>query len=81
LYSNDQPGAIIAIILLGQVLKLSNRQQSFKTTVVVECTVTRRRFPVGASPTRQPLQPKATGAVMEDDALIEIETLTIIRGR
>ena len=25
----------------------------------------RRRFPVGASPTRQPLQPEATGAVME----------------
>ena len=29
------------------------------------CAVTRRRFPVGASPTRQPLQPEATGAVME----------------
>src|ERR1700736_6016331 len=27
--------------------------------------VTRRRFPVGASPTRQPLQPEATGAGME----------------
>src|SRR5258705_9871327 len=27
--------------------------------------VTRRRFPVGASPTRQPLQPEATGAAME----------------
>jgi len=25
----------------------------------------RRRFPVGASPTRQPLQPEAIGAVME----------------
>jgi hypothetical protein len=25
----------------------------------------RRRFPVGAKPTRQPLQPEATGAVME----------------
>jgi hypothetical protein len=25
----------------------------------------RRRFPVGVSPTRQPLQPEATGAVME----------------
>jgi hypothetical protein len=25
----------------------------------------RRRFPVGANPTRQPLQPEATGAVME----------------
>ena len=29
------------------------------------CAVTRRRFSVGASPTRQPLQPEATGAVME----------------
>src|SRR5476651_720076 len=26
----------------------------------------RRRFPVGARPTRQPLQPEATGAVMEE---------------
>ena len=31
----------------------------------VVCAVTRRRFPVGASPTRQPLQPEAIGAVME----------------
>src|SRR5437660_10922559 len=29
------------------------------------CAVERRRFPVGVSPTRQPLQPEATGAVME----------------
>src|SRR3982074_1007276 len=29
------------------------------------CVVTRRRFPVGASPSRQPLQPEAAGAVME----------------
>src|SRR6266446_2744663 len=29
------------------------------------CAVTRRRFPVGASPTRQPLQPEATGAATE----------------
>ena len=29
------------------------------------CAVRRRRFSVGASPTRQPLQPEATGAVME----------------
>src|SRR6266508_7013680 len=32
---------------------------------VLACAVKRRRFPVGASPTRQPLQPEATGAVME----------------
>src|SRR5215475_9224015 len=29
------------------------------------CAVRRRRFPVGASPTRRPLQPEAIGAVME----------------
>jgi hypothetical protein len=29
------------------------------------CAVERRRFPVGESPTRQPLQPEAIGAVME----------------
>ena len=29
------------------------------------CAVRRRRVPVGASPTRQTLQPEATGAVME----------------
>jgi hypothetical protein len=29
------------------------------------CAVQRRRFPVGASPTRRTLQPEATGAVME----------------
>src|SRR5256885_16833446 len=30
------------------------------------CAMERRRFPVGARPTRQPLQPEATGAVMEE---------------
>jgi hypothetical protein len=29
------------------------------------CALERRRFPVGANPTRQPLQPEAIGAVME----------------
>src|SRR6266852_2649193 len=29
------------------------------------CAVIRRRFPVGVRPTRQPLQPEATGAGME----------------
>jgi hypothetical protein len=32
---------------------------------LMACAVTRRRFPVGASPTRQSLQPEAIGAVME----------------
>ncbi len=29
------------------------------------CAVKRWRFPAGVSPARQPLQPEATGAVME----------------
>jgi hypothetical protein len=29
----------------------------------VVCVVTRRRFPMGASPARQTLQPEATGAL------------------
>ena len=32
---------------------------------LLACAVKRRRFPVGASPTRQALQPEATGAAME----------------
>jgi len=32
---------------------------------MLACAVQRRRFPVGASPTRQSLQPEAIGAVME----------------
>src|SRR6202158_4256840 len=32
---------------------------------LLACAVQRRRFPVGASPTRQPLQPEAIGAVIE----------------
>src|SRR3989454_7743659 len=35
------------------------------TSPLVACAVQRRRFPVGASPTRQSLQPEAIGAVME----------------
>ena len=51
-------------------LRLQDGPNSFRTVAHVECrlwvcAVTRRRFPVGARPTRQPLQPEATGAVME----------------
>src|SRR6202171_181901 len=35
------------------------------TCPFLACAVQRRRFPVGASPTRQSLQPEAIGAVME----------------
>src|SRR5260370_40299173 len=41
------------------------------TDVGFGCAVTRRRFPVGASPTRQPLQPEATGAAMEVNEMAE----------
>jgi hypothetical protein len=36
------------------------------------CAVQRRRFPVGAKPTRQPLQPEATGAVMEETKRLKL---------
>ena len=35
------------------------------TSPEVACAVRRRRFSVGANPTRQTLQPEATGAAME----------------
>src|ERR1035441_3952176 len=40
-------------------------RRSFHECLLLACAVKRRRFPVGASPTRQPLQPEAIGAVME----------------
>jgi hypothetical protein len=43
----------------------SNDAQSEKERLLLACAVQRRRFPVGASPTRQSLQPEAIGAVME----------------
>ena len=39
---------------------------SEKERLLLVCAVERRRFPVGANPTRQPLQPEATGAGMEE---------------
>src|SRR5450631_4348151 len=46
------------------------RPQHYKLTCrerpVLACAVERRRFPVGARPTRQPVQPEAIGAVMEE---------------
>jgi hypothetical protein len=46
---------------------------------VYVCAVTRRRFPVGASPTRQPLQPEATGAVRELTKMVTLTPLTFHR--
>jgi hypothetical protein len=43
----------------------SGSKQTSPERPVLACAVERRRFPVGASPTRQPLQPEAIGAVME----------------
>src|SRR5271154_6174847 len=60
--------------LRGRVLRCDTqlRRQGRAALCVVSadfsklaCAVQRRRFPVGASPTRQPLQPEAIGAVME----------------
>jgi hypothetical protein len=41
------------------------RRSELRSCPFPVCAVTRRRFPVGASPTRQPVQPEAIGAVME----------------
>ncbi len=46
-------------------LLCTRRIKRFGTCPFLACAVERRRFPVGASPTRQPLQPEAIGAVME----------------
>jgi NADPH:quinone reductase-like Zn-dependent oxidoreductase len=48
----------------GEVVEVSASVKRFKVGDRV-CAVTRRRFPVGANPTRRPLQPEATGAAME----------------
>ena len=49
--------------LRGEILSLLAPAGAVATETGVR--VTRRRFPVGANPTRQPLQPEAIGAVME----------------
>src|SRR5450759_2718594 len=41
------------------------RQSDFHVMDLGDCIGERRRFPVGENPTRQLLQPEATGAVME----------------
>jgi hypothetical protein len=47
------------------VARLYRLWEAMAQCLIWVCAVTRRRFPVGASPTRQPLQPEATGAGME----------------
>jgi hypothetical protein len=53
--------------LIVGLARPSNRDLRRMSVSVVACPVrrARRRFPVGASPTRHPLQPEATGAGME----------------
>src|SRR6202521_1926374 len=51
--------------LLPDYLQKILSHEAAKASLLRVCAVERRRFPVGASPTRQPLQPEATGAVME----------------
>ena len=63
------------ILKSGESIKsrrfLGNREKDYKGEnagvkgPVRVRAVIRRRFPVGASPTRRPLQPEATGAAME----------------
>ena len=55
LFSGGGSGEILSFLSAAPIIKCP----------VLACAVKRRRFPVGASPTRQPLQPEATGAVME----------------
>src|SRR6266851_5542118 len=50
---------ILTIKLGNSVVQLQTRRP------LRVCAVQRRRFPVGARPTRQTLQPEATGAAME----------------
>src|SRR5436190_15564258 len=44
---------------------IRNYRDRVRQCEALVCTVKRRRFPVGASPTRRPLQPEATEAGME----------------
>src|SRR6266403_2833192 len=50
---------------LFESIEVYQRFRARRLCLVRVCAVQRRRFPVGASPTRQPLQPEAIGAVME----------------
>ena len=56
-----QPGVSFGFACTGQQGSFDIPHEILR----MACAVERRRFPVGASPTRQPLQPEATGAVME----------------
>src|SRR5271169_4562732 len=61
--SEEFLGFLAENIVEARILMLATYRPGYRPPWV--CAVTRRRFPVGASPTRQPLQPEATGAGME----------------
>jgi len=48
------------------ILRREGTLPSTSQSLLLACAVQRRRFPVGANPTRQRLQPEATGAAMEE---------------
>ena len=54
--------SIASTFLVGEVF---GTRRVFCNDRALACAVIRRRFPVGESPTRQPLQPEATGATVE----------------
>ena len=68
-----QPTPVRFLVLLaftGSMLKGRNGsigpvRRAVRECLLFACAMRRRRFPVGASPTRRTLQPEATGAVME----------------
>jgi hypothetical protein len=49
----------------GQASQFECFGPAIRQRQLMACAVQRRRFPAGASPARQPLQPEATGAGME----------------
>ena len=51
--------------LVAQIEEMVPELDQDKKDIDSTCAVTRRRFPVGARPTRRSLQPEATGAGME----------------
>src|SRR5207344_2741566 len=63
----NKPSQVRLVILIAVLPVRGQKQVTPKGALcpLLVCAVKRRRFPVGASPTRQPLQPEATGAVME----------------
>src|ERR1035437_10361513 len=54
-----------AAVNAPSLINKMTRSRYWPHCLLMACAVKRRRFPVGASPTRQPLQPEAIGAVTE----------------